>query len=58
MHAQTNELNYFCKLVSAKWKSPLPVHNYTVQDDLLAGVIFGGFACGKKLADFILAISS
>ena len=28
----------------------------TVQDDLLAGVIFGGFACGKKLADFILAI--
>ena len=29
---------------------------YTVQDDLLAGVRFGGFACGKKLADFILAI--
>ena len=28
-----------------------------VQDDLLVGVIFGGFACGKKLADFILAIS-
>ena len=29
---------------------------YTVQDDLLVRVIFGGFACGKKLADFILAI--
>ena len=28
----------------------------TVQDDLLAGVIFGGFVYGKKLADFILAI--
>ena len=30
--------------------------HYIVQDDLLAGVIFGGFAYGKKLADFILAI--
>ena len=29
---------------------------YTVQDDLLAGVIFGAFSCGKKLVDFILAI--
>ena len=32
------------------------IYIYTVQDDLLAGVIFGRFACGKKLADFILAI--
>ena len=30
---------------------------YTVQGDLLVGVIFGKFACGKKLVDFILAIS-
>ena len=30
---------------------------YTVQDDLLAGVIFSEFACGKKLVDFILEIS-
>ena len=29
---------------------------FTVQDDLLVGVIFGEFACGKKLAVFILAI--
>ena len=28
----------------------------TVQDDLLTGVIFGGFASGKKLAGIILAI--
>ena len=28
----------------------------TVQDDLLAGVIFGEFTCEKKLVDFILAI--
>ena len=26
-----------------------------MRDDLLVGVIFGGFACGKKLVDFILA---
>ena len=26
----------------------------TVQDDILVGAIFGGFACGKKLVDFIL----
>ena len=43
---------------------------YTVQDDLLARVIFGEFACGKlicaienaqietKIANFILAISA
>ena len=30
---------------------------HTVQDDLLAGIIFGGFACGKKLTDFTLVIS-
>ena len=30
--------------------------NITVQDDLLARVIFGKFVCKKQLADFILAI--
>ena len=28
----------------------------TIQDDLLARVIFGEFVCKKQLADFILAI--
>ena len=29
---------------------------YTVQDDLLARIIFGEFACGKLIGEFILAI--
>ena len=33
-------------------------HGFFSQDDLLVGVIFGEFACGKKLADFIFYIGN
>ena len=48
-------LQCFVHVYSVMYKWYLDMDIHTVQEYLLAGVIFGEFVCKKQLADFILA---